>query len=72
MVFTSIYFISPFLATTRGNQYALTVIYMLTNYMICIPIPDKSVDTVANVYLKEVYGRFRGSKKILSDNRSDF
>ena len=49
----------------KGNQYALTMICMLNNYVICIPIPDKSADTVANVYLKEVYCRFGGSTKII-------
>ena len=60
--------ISPFESTMKGNQYALIVIYMLTNYIICIPIPDKSSDTVVNAYLREVYCTFGGSQKILSDN----
>ena len=71
MDFISIDLISPFEATTKVNQYTLTMIYMLTIYIICIPITDKSADTVVNAYLKEVYCRFRGSWKILSDNVSE-
>ena len=54
MDFISIDFIGPLETTTRGNQYTLTVICMLTNYFICIPIPDKYTDIAVNAYLKEV------------------
>ena len=57
--FISIDLISPFESATKGNQYVLTVI-CITNYVTCIPIPDKSADIVANIYLKEVYCRFGG------------
>ena len=44
---------------------------MLTNCIICIPIPGKSAYIVVNAYLKEVYCRFGGSQKILSHNGSE-
>ena len=53
MDFILIDLISLFETTTKGNQYALTVIYMLTNYLTCIPTPDKSTDTWMNSYLKK-------------------
>ena len=59
--FLSIDLISPSENATKGSQYALTVICMLTNYVICIPIPDKSQDIVVNAHLKDVYCRFGGS-----------
>ena len=68
MEFHSIDLFGPFETTTRGNQYTLTVICMLTNYTIYIPLQDKSTDTMVNAYLKEVYCRFRGNQKNLSDN----
>ena len=72
MDFISIDLVGPFETTVKGNQYALTVIYMLTNYIICIPIPDKSTDKIVNVHLQEVYCKLRGSLKILSDTGSEF
>ena len=61
MDFLSLDFIGQLKTTTTGNQSAWTVICMLTNYIMCISIPDKSTDTVVNAYLKEVYYRFGGS-----------
>ena len=42
MDFISMNLIGPLEATKKGNQCTLTVICMLTNYIICVPIPDKS------------------------------
>ena len=64
--------VSLFETTTKGNQYTLIVIYMLNNYVIYEPIPDKSKDIIVNAYLKEVYSIFKGSRKILSDNGIEF
>ena len=49
--------------TLKGNQYALTVICILRNYIICITTPDKSTDIEANDCLKEVCCRFREVKR---------
>ena len=48
-------FVSPFEATIKEHQFALTVICMLTNYVICVLLTDKSGEiTVANAYIREV------------------
>ena len=62
----------PFEVTTRGNQYTLTVMCMLTNYVICVPLTNKSTATILKADLREVYCRIVGSRKILSDNGSEF
>ena len=72
MDFISIDLIGPFETITKENWYGLTLICMLTNYVKCVPIPDKSKDIVVNAILKEVYCRFGGRQKILSDNESEF
>ena len=72
MDFISVNLMGPFETTTKGNQYALTVICMLTNYIICIHIPEKSTHIAVNANLKGVYCRFGGNQKILSDNGSEF
>ena len=61
----------PLEITTRGNQYTLTVICMLINYVMCIPLADKPANTVCKWMLIEVYCRFRGSQKMLSDSGSE-
>ena len=45
---------------------------MLTNYVICIPIPDKSKGIIVSAYLKEIYCRLGENQKILSGNGSEF
>ena len=58
--------------STKGNKYALTVICMLTGWTWCIPIPDKTAPVVINAYLKHVHHVFGPSRKILSDNGTEF
>ncbi len=64
--------IGPFKTTVAGNMYALTAIDMLTNFMWCKPIPDKTASTVAVTYLCEIFAEFRGSCRILTDNGTEF
>ena len=73
MDFISMDLIGEFkMGSTQGNQYALTVICMLTGYTWCIPIADKSAETIVKSYIKEVYSKYGGSRKILSDNGTEF
>ena len=58
--------------SAKGNKYALTVICMLTGWTWCIPIPDKTAPVVINAYLKHVHHVFGPSRKILSDNGTEF
>ena len=73
MDFISMYLIGEFHPlSSKGNTYALTVICMLTGYTFCIPIPNKQVRTVVKAYIDNVYSQFGGSRKILSDNGTEF
>ena len=67
MSFISMDLIDPYRETENGNQYALTVICMLTNYVFMICIRLKSTEEVIKAYLTGVYYIIRGSKYILSD-----
>ena len=49
--------------TTKGNQYPLTVILMLTTYVICVPLTDQSADTVVSAYIRDVFCWFGGCRK---------
>ena len=58
--------------STQGNKFTLTVICMLSGWTCCIPIVDKSAPVIVQAYLKNVHHLFRPSRKILSDNGSEF
>ena len=45
---------------------------MLTGYTFCIPIETKSARDVANAYINHIYCTFGPSKKILTDNGTEF
>ena len=58
--------------SAKNNRFALTAICMLTGYTWCIPIKNKFQETVVQAYLDHIYAQFGGSRKILSDNGSEF
>ena len=45
---------------------------MLTGFVFCAPLKSKKAEEIVQVYLNEVYYRFGGSRKILSDNGTEF
>ena len=58
--------------SSQGNKFTLTVICMLSSWMWCIPIVDKSAPVIVQAYLKNIHHLFGPSWKILSDNGSEF
>ena len=58
--------------TSKGKRYALTVICMLTGYVFCVPLKTKTTEEVLQAYIDNVYSKFGGSVKILSDNGTEF
>ena len=58
--------------TSRKNRYALTVICMLTGCVFCEPIKTKTAEEVIQAYIDNIYSKFGGSVKILSDNGTEF
>ena len=59
-------------ASIRGNHYAFIIICMLTGWIWCVPIPEKTANAILKVYLKNVHHVFGPSRKILSDNGTEF
>ena len=72
MSFISMDLVGPKRETKNGNQYALTVICMLTNYVFMIPLRSESTKDIIKPYHSGVYSSFGGSKYILSDHGSEF
>ena len=58
--------------SSQGNKFTLMVICMLSGWTWCIPIVDKSAPVIVQAYLKNVHHLFGPSRKILSDNGSEF
>ena len=58
--------------SSQGNRYALTAVCMLTSYTWCIPLKNKSATEVVNAYIDNIYCLFGPSKKILTDNGTEF
>ena len=55
-----------------GHKYALTMICMLTGYVFCIALKTKQASEVLQAYIDNIYAKFGGSLKILSDNGTEF
>ena len=73
MEFISMVLIGEFHSpSSKGHKYALTVICMLTGYTFCIPLKTKTAAEVVKAYVDNVYAKFGGSLKILSDNGTEF
>ena len=58
--------------STRGHQYALTAMCMLTGYVFCEPLRTKQAEEVVQTYIDNIYCKFGGSLKILTDNGTEF
>ena len=73
MEFISMDLIGEFYPPSKlGYKYALTVICMLTGYVFCVPLKSKQASEVIQAYIDNVYAKFGGSLKILSDNGTEF
>ena len=59
-------------ASSKGNRFALTAVCMLTGFTFCIPIKTKKAEDVVNAYLNHICCTFGPSRKILTDNGTEF
>ena len=72
MEFISMDLVGRLTKTSSSHEYALTVICMLTGYVFCIPLKTKSAEEIVDKYLDHVAFTFWKSRKILSDNGTEF
>ena len=59
-------------ASSKGNRFALTAVCMLTGFTFCILLKTKKAEDVINAYLNHICCIFRPSRKILTDNGTEF
>ena len=73
MEFISMDLIGEFYPPSKsGHRYALMVICMLTGYVFCVPLKVKQSSEVLQAYIDNIYAKFGGSLKILSNNGTEF
>ena len=58
-------------AASSGNRYALTCISLLTSYIIGLPMPDKTSESVVEAYLSGILSRAKASMVCLLDSGSE-
>ena len=59
-------------ASSKGNRFALTTVCMLTGFTFCIPLKSKQAEDVIKAYINHICCTFRPSRKILTDNGTEF
>ena len=59
-------------ASSKGNRYALTAVCMLTGFTFCIPLKSKCAEDMIKAYIDHICCPFGPSKKILTDNGTEF
>ena len=64
--------VGPLPITPDGNKYVLTMQDNLTKYCMAEEIPDKRATTVADVFARQLIGRFGCPRAILSDRGGEF
>ena len=64
--------IGPMEQTEKGNRYILTCQDNLSKYVIGIPIPDQTMETVAQVMVEDIILKYGVPNSILTDQGSQF
>ena len=62
----------PFQKTSGGNVYVLTIQDLLSKYLILIPMPDQTAETVANLFIKRAVCTFGCPQILLTDLGRNF
>ena len=58
--------------SSKGNRFALTAVCMLTGFTFCIPLKSKQAEDVIKAYIDHICCTFGPSRKILTDNGTEF
>ena len=59
-------------ASSKGNRFTLTAVCMLTGFTFCIPLKSKCAEDVIRAYIDHICCTFGPSRKILTDNGTEF
>ena len=70
--FASISLVSFTPPSSKGNRYTLTAVCMLTGFMFCIPIKNKTAQEVVTAWRNHISLPFGVCRKLLTDNGTEF
>ena len=70
--FASTSLVSFTLPSSKGNRYTLTAVCMLTGFMFCIPIKNKTAQEVVTAWRNHISFLFGVCRKLLTDNGTEF
>ena len=59
-------------ASSKGKRFTLTAVCMLTGFTFCIPLKSKRAEDVIKAYIDHICCTFGPSRKILTDNSTEF
>ena len=59
-------------ASSKGNRFTFTAVCMLTGFTFCIPLKSKCAEDVIKAYIDHICCTFGPSRKILTDNGTEF
>ena len=59
-------------ASSKGNRFTLTAVCMLRGFTFCIPLKTKCAEDVIKAYIDHICCTFGPSRKILTDNGTEF
>ena len=59
-------------ASSKGNRFALTAVCMFMGFTFCIPLKCKHAEDVIKAYINHICCTFGPSRKILTDNGTEF
>ena len=62
----------PFIESSSGNKYIISVMDMFSSWVEAFPVPDKSAQTAAKIILNEIIPRYSCPLYILSDNGTEY
>ena len=58
--------------TSKGNKYALTFMYLLTSYLITVPLKSKTTEEVTMAFINTYYPLHLVAHLFLQDNGTEF
>jgi transposase InsO family protein len=62
----------PLPISKHGSRFVMVAIEAFSKYLVAVPLPDKTPETVALAFLQHVLSRFAAPGQVVSDNGSEF
>lgn len=62
----------PLPTSTNGNRYILTIMCDLSKYLVCIPLANKSANSISKALVENIVLVYGSPKQILSDCGTEF